>query len=88
MSKNVHDKAQVFNREGHDRLEQFNQGCVGSALVDVLESGLEAFSQGYPYFCGWGTHGGLGCAGEELRHLQQCGDTLQYNHVSSPDRGC
>lgn len=83
----MHNKAQVSNREGHGRLEQFNRSCVGSASMDVLESGLEAFSRGCPYFCGWGTHGGMGCAEEELRYLQRCGDVLQYNHVSSPDRG-
>ena len=33
--ENMHNKAQVCNRDGHDRLEQFNWSCVGSASMDA-----------------------------------------------------
>lgn len=39
-------KAQIFNRDGHERSERFNQGCRGSASVDVLESGWRLFLEG------------------------------------------
>lgn len=56
-------------REDRERLELFNQGCVGSTSVDDLESELEAFTGEYSYFCDRREHSGLGCARDQPSRL-------------------
>lgn len=59
----------LMPREDRERLELFNQACVGSASVDDLESELEAFTGDNPYFCDCREHSGSGCAGDQPSRL-------------------